>query len=58
MTTLSILALAAIIGISVGALVTVLSAAIISGRVSQKQVIDEPMDDDIPVAGSPETERN
>jgi len=37
MTTLSFLALAAIIGISVGATVTVLAAAIISGRVSQEE---------------------
>ena len=37
MTTLSILALAAIIGISVGATVTVLAAAIISGRVRQEE---------------------
>jgi hypothetical protein len=37
MTTLSILALAAIIGISVGATVTVLAAAMISGRVRQEE---------------------
>ena len=35
MTTLSFLALAAIIGISVGATVTVLAAAILAGRVGQ-----------------------
>lgn len=37
MTTLSILALAAIIGATVGALVTVLAAAMISGRVRQEE---------------------
>ena len=35
MTTLSLLALAAIIGISVGATVTVIAAVILAGRVSQ-----------------------
>ena len=58
MTTLSAITFAILIGATVGALVTVLAAAMISGRVSQKQVIDEPMDDEIPAAGSPETERN
>lgn len=37
MTTLSIFALAAIIGISVGATVTVLAAAILSARVRQEE---------------------
>ena len=37
MTTLSAITFAILIGISVGALVTVLAAAIISGRVSQEE---------------------